>query len=59
MTNPNPYDDEGYAKLSSMANNAICGLWEAGASLRDIEEVVSSALDNAEMKVDVEITALS
>jgi hypothetical protein len=54
--NPNRYDDEEFTRWSVQADTAIVALWEAGASLENIEEIVKNALENADVKADVTIT---
>jgi len=56
VENPNEYDDHSFAHYSSAVDSAIGGLWEAGASLDNIEEIVRNALENAEAKAHVLIT---
>lgn len=46
MENQNEYDDEQFTRWSVEVNAAIGGMWEAGASLSDIEEVVRNAFEN-------------
>lgn len=48
MENPNPYNDEGYLKANLSAHAAIGGLWDAGASEDDIEQIVKDALEEAQ-----------
>ncbi len=52
MENVNPYNDDAYTASSGKARNALVGLWEAGASLTDIETVIEDALDDASVQVD-------
>lgn len=47
MDNPNEYSDDDYAHYSVELNSAVVSLWEAGASLGDIEAELESALENA------------
>lgn len=47
MDNPNEYDDDGYTRWSVEADSAIVALWEAGASLDNIEEILANAVENA------------
>jgi hypothetical protein len=57
MFNPNEYDDAVFIHYSSATNNAIGGMWRAGADLSDIEAAVADAIENAtEVRVDVAIT---
>lgn len=53
MDNPNEYNDEMYSKESVDLDSAIQGIWEAGASLDEIEEIIKNGLDNAGLKVEV------
>jgi hypothetical protein len=47
MENPNEYDDDGFTKGTNDLENAIAGLWESGAALDNIEDIISNALENA------------
>lgn len=47
MDNPNAYDDGDYARWASETDTAIGGLWDAGASIDNIEETVANAVENA------------
>jgi len=47
MDNPNAYNDEEYSQYSVETEDAIGGLWEAGAGVSDIEDVLANALENA------------
>lgn len=42
--NPNAYDDQQYLKASSDIPELVEALWEAGASLEDIERELQSAV---------------
>lgn len=46
ITNLNSYDDEGYIRYSNDLIDAILGMWDAGASLGDIENTIDDALSN-------------
>lgn len=55
MQNPNEYNDEKWSQRSGEVDMAIQSFWEAGASIDDIGETVTNALDNAGVSVDVDI----
>ncbi len=46
MENPNEYNEERFRQFDMEASDAVYGLWEAGASLEDIESVVQNGLEN-------------
>jgi hypothetical protein len=57
MENPNEYDDDEYARRSTEIHSVIDSLWEAGATLSNIESEIESALENATgSSFDVTIT---
>ena len=58
MDNPNEYDDAEYARRSTEVHSVIDALWDAGASISNIESEIESALENATGSTfDVTITA--
>lgn len=49
MENPNPYNDDKYAESSSRLHSAIGSMWEAGASIENIEDTISNALEDCDV----------
>lgn len=47
MQNPNEYTDEAYAAATVKLNSALSALWEAGATISNVEGELESALENA------------
>lgn len=56
MSNPNEYDDDGYTRGVVALNRAIGVMWDAGATLDNIEEEISNAFENCEVRVDVTLS---
>ena len=46
MKNENEYNDDAYVRGSNQIENGISTLWEGGASIDNIEDVISNALEN-------------
>lgn len=46
--NPNEYDDEQYIRYANELQDAVWGLWEAGASKDDIHSEFKNAIANIE-----------
>jgi len=46
--NPNPYDDDSYLTYQSMVDSGVGGLWESGASVDDIMDIVRNTLANCQ-----------
>lgn len=45
--NPNEYDDESFTNASNGLVGYVSELWEAGASIDDIQNVIKDALEGA------------
>ena len=56
MLNPNVYDDEAYSKESMDLDSSLVGMWDAGASIENIEETIVTAFENCDPSVKVEVT---
>jgi hypothetical protein len=58
IANPNEYDDDTYTLAVTDLHDVIVSLWNAGASLENLCDEISNALENAtEVRTSVEITA--
>ena len=46
--NPNEYDDEQFLRYSTELFDAVMALWDAGATVENIEAEFKNAIDNIE-----------
>lgn len=47
MRNPNEYNDEDYTNAMASVNHGLSLLWQSGATIEQIEEIVQSGLENS------------
>jgi hypothetical protein len=47
MENPNEYNDEEFSRWASALDTAVGGMWEAGATIEDINQAFRTGLENA------------
>lgn len=56
--NPNSYDDAKYAKANGLLTSALDAMWNAGATLDNIEVVVQDALIDATDDEDLMVSIM-
>lgn len=44
--NPNEYDDDAFTRWANELDEAVAGLWEAGASATEIADLTTNAIGN-------------